>query len=68
MVTFSDLAEDMEEFIKRHSGHIAGGDMMFRKDVLKLVQKAVEHGEGKDQSKIGGILTSAVQMFLKSKG
>lgn len=59
MVTFSELVKLVDRFILDH-----GMDPLVKTDLLDLMQKAVEYGEGKDQSKIGGILSSAVKMFM----
>lgn len=56
-----DLVNRIDRFIETHGGQKSAA---MKADLLELVQKAVEHGEGKDQSKISGILIKAAKAFL----
>lgn len=65
MVTFTDLVKEIDAFVGNFEPTMRD---QVKKWVMPLVQKAVEHGEAKDQSKIAGILTSVAGMFLGKKG
>jgi len=56
-----DLVERIDHFIDIHGNHDT--KIKMKADLLELVQKAVEHGEGKDQNKIVGILVKAAKAF-----
>lgn len=59
MVDFAELAKLVDRFLLDH-----GLDPGIKSNLLDLVQHAVSYGESKEQSKIGGILASAVRMFM----
>lgn len=59
-----DLVNRIDRFMEAHggqAGNVKGSAM--KTDLLELVQKAVEHGEAKDQGKISGILVKAAKAF-----
>jgi hypothetical protein len=56
-----DLVNRIDRFVELHGGPKPAA---VKADLLELVQKAVEHGEGKDQNKIVGILVKAAKAFL----
>lgn len=58
-----DLVNRIDRFVEVHSKGGQGPERM-KADLLELVQKAVELGEGKDQNKIVGILVKAAKAFL----
>jgi hypothetical protein len=62
MVTFSELSKEADKFCTQYVKDQTPAT--FRADLLALMQKAVEYGEQKDQSKIGGILTTVVKSFM----
>jgi hypothetical protein len=55
-----DLVNRIDRFIELYGGPKAPA---MKADLLELVQKAVEHGEAKDQGKISGILVKAAKAF-----
>jgi hypothetical protein len=55
-----DLVNRIDRFIETHGGP---HPVAMKVDLLELVQKAVEHGEAKDQGKISGILVKAAKAF-----
>ena len=57
-----DLVNRIDRFMETHA-KTPGGNSAMKADLLELVQKAVEHGEAKDQGKISGILVKAAKAF-----
>jgi hypothetical protein len=57
-----DLVNRIDHFIEVHGGQKP--QAMFKADLLELVQKAIEHGEAKDQGKISGILVKVAKSFF----
>lgn len=58
---FATLVKEIDQFMKDHGQH--GGTKM-RDDLLELVQKAIAHGEAKDQNKITGIIVNGIKTLL----
>ena len=61
---FADLVKHIDQFVSDHGQ--TGGKKM-RDDLLQLVQKAIEHGEAKDQNKITGIVVGGLKALLGRK-
>lgn len=61
---FSDLVKEIDQFVMDHGQ--TGGKKM-KDDLLQLVQKAIEHGEAKDQNKISGIVVKGIKALLGGK-
>lgn len=58
-----DLVNRIDRFIEIHGMSNPSTKGSMKADLLELVQKAVEHGEAKDQGKISGILVKAAKAF-----
>lgn len=59
-----DLVNRIDKFMYDWGRQASNTDPeRMKADLLELVQKAVEHGEGKDQNKIVGILTKVAKTF-----
>lgn len=58
---FADLVKEIDQFMKDHGQQ--GGTKM-REDLLKLVQKGIEHGEEKDRNKITGIIVNGLKSLI----
>ena len=59
-----DLVNRIDKFMYNWGGAASAKDPeKMKADLLELVQKAVEHGEAKDQGKISGILVKAAKAF-----
>lgn len=62
MTNFVDLVKLVNGFCDKYA--VAGDKDKMKADILELVQKAIEHGEGKDQTKISGIIVSGIKAFM----
>ncbi len=58
---FKDLYKGIDQFMKDHGQ--TGGTKM-KEDLLELVQKAIAHGEEKDQNKITGIIVKGLKTLI----
>lgn len=58
---FADLVKEIDQFMRDHG---ATGGTKMRDDLLELVQKAIAHGEAKDQNKITGIIVNGIKTLL----
>lgn len=61
---FAALVKEIDDFLAKHN---SSGSPKMKADLLELVQKAIEHGEGKDQNKITGIVVNGLKAFLGKK-
>jgi hypothetical protein len=61
---FAELVKQVDDFMSKHSQVT---NLKMRNDLLDLVQKAIEHGEAKDQNKITGILVKGIKAFMGGK-
>jgi len=63
-MTIAELVKAVDEFVEKHQPpgvkSVAGG---MREDLLRVVQRAVDYGEGKEQSKISGIAFKLIKML-----
>jgi len=65
---FADLVKKVDAFVDKYGDPTRSQDRAKMKaDLLDLVQSAVEHGEGKDQNKITGILVKGIKAFMGGK-
>lgn len=63
VTTFADLAKLVDGFVSKYG--VVGADRdKLKADLLELVQKGIEHGEGKDQTKISGIIVNGIKAFM----
>lgn len=61
-----ELMKEVEKFLSTYA--VTGSDKeKMKSDLLDLVQKAVDHGEGKDQNKLTGIISGVVKNFFGGK-
>ncbi len=58
---FKDLYKEIDQFMRDHGQN--GGTKM-REDLLELVQKAIAHGEEKDQNKVTGIIVKGLKALI----
>ena len=59
----AELMKDVDKFISKYGTTPADKDQM-KSDLMDIVQKSVELGEGKDQNKITGIATGILKQFF----
>jgi hypothetical protein len=62
----TDLMKSVDQFLERYTKDDPSRKGM-KEDLMELVQKAVDHGEGKDQGKIVGVATKLIKGFFGSK-
>jgi hypothetical protein len=60
-VNFADLVKEIDGFMSAH-GQTGGAKM--KSDLLELVQKAIAHGESKEQNKISGIVVKGLKALI----
>lgn len=60
-----DLVKQIDGFVVKYGG--TAPDRL-KSDLLELVQKAVDHGEGKEQGKISGIAVKVIKAFMGGGG
>lgn len=64
----ADLMMEVDRFVDKYALSPAALDKehkaRMKSDLLDLIQKSVDHGEGKDQNKITGIATGILKQFL----
>lgn len=63
---FPELTKKVDVFLERYSKDDPSRKGM-KADLLDVVQAAIEHGEGKDQNKISGILVKGIRAFMGGK-
>jgi hypothetical protein len=61
-----ELMVEVDKLAERHSKDPAGQKAL-KSDLLELVQKAIDLGEGKDQNKITGIATGVLKSIFGKK-
>ncbi len=57
----SELIKHIDGFVAKYGG--TQPDKM-KADLLELIQKSVEHGEGKQQSNVAGIAVKALKALI----
>jgi hypothetical protein len=62
----TDLMKQVDVFVERYSRDDASRKGL-KNDLLEIVQKAIELGEGKDQNKISGIIVKGIKAFMGGK-
>lgn len=62
-----ELMKEVDKFMDRNvpSGTAPEFRERVKVELLELLQKAVDHGEGKDQGKITGVVTGIIKNFWK---
>jgi sulfur relay (sulfurtransferase) DsrC/TusE family protein len=58
-MSFSELVKYIDAFCQKYKF-----EPSVRADLVDLVQKAIEHGEAKEQNKIAGIAVKALKAFM----
>lgn len=59
------LIEQIDEFTKKYC--VAADKDKMKADLLDLIQSAVDHGEGKNQTNIAGIAIKAIKGLFGGK-
>lgn len=62
----TDLMKQVDTFLERYSKDDPSKKGM-RNDLMEIVQKAIDMGEGKDQNKISGIIVKGIKAFMGGK-
>jgi hypothetical protein len=63
---FADLVKHVDGFLSKYA--VTGNDREKMKiDLLDLIQRAIEHGEAKDQNKVSGIVVRGIRALMGGK-
>jgi hypothetical protein len=59
----TELVKQIDAFVVKYGA----GQPKLKEDLLELVEKAIAHGENKDQNKIVGIAGKLIKSFMGGK-